>query len=75
MEALEKYYKEYLWGYPNYVNWSSYDVDMQLTKDRIERILKVGYLSEDDIEFIYSLLPDIENEYIKEDLRCFLEGK
>ena len=59
MEALEKYYQEYLWGYPNDVNWLDYDIEMQLTKDRIERILKVGYLSEDDIEFIYSLLPDI----------------
>ena len=41
----------------------------------IERILKVGYLLEDNVKFIYSLLPDIENECIKEDLRCFLGGK
>ena len=71
MEALEKYYQEYLWGYPNDVNWIDYNIEMQLIKDKIERILKVGYLSEDDIEFIYSLLPDIEDECIKEDLRCF----
>ena len=73
MEVLEKYYQEYLWRYPNDVNWIDYNIEMQLIKDKIERILKVGYLSEDDIEFIYSLLPDIEDECIKEDLRCFFQ--
>ena len=75
MDALEKYYQEYLLGYSQDSNWSNYDIDMQLTKDHIEDILEVGYMSDDDVEFIYSLLPDIENEGIREELKYFLERR
>ena len=74
MEALEKYYQEYLLGYSQDANWSNYDVDMQMTKDRIEQILEVGYLSNDDVKFVYSLLPDIEDETIRMELEYYLKG-
>ena len=73
MEALEKYYQEYLMGYAQDSNFADYDVDAQLTKDRIEQILEVGYMDEDDVEFIKSILPDIENERIRDDIEEYIE--
>ena len=46
MEALEKYYREYLLGYASDANWEIYDVDMQMTKDHVERILEIGYIED-----------------------------
>ena len=61
MEALEKYYSEYLMGYAQDSNFEGYDIDKQITKDRIERILEAGFMTEDDVECVKSILPDIEN--------------
>lgn len=71
--ALEKYYKEYLWGYTSDANTDTYDMDMQLTKDRIEQILKNRYILEEDIEFLKSLIPDIENNQIKSIFEEYLQ--
>ena len=65
MEALEEYYNEYLLSYYNGGNFESYDVDEQMTKDRIEAMLESGFLNKDDIDFIYSILPDIENDRLR----------
>ena len=73
MEALEKYYQEYLMGYAQDSNFADYDVDAQLTKDRIEQILEVGYMEDDDVEFIKSILPYIENERIRADIEEYIE--
>lgn len=73
MEALEKYYSEYLFGYAQDSNYGNYDVDEQLTKDRIESILEAGFMTEDDVEFVRSLLPDIENNRIRADIEDYLE--
>ena len=73
MEALEKYYSEYLLGYAQDSNYGNYDVDEQLTKDRIESILEAGFMTEDDVEFVRSLLPDIENNRIRADIEDYLE--
>ena len=73
MEALEKYYSEYLLGYAQDSNYGNYDVDEQLTKDRIESILEAGFMTEDDVEFVHSLLPDIENNRIRADIEEYLE--
>lgn len=74
MEALERYYNEYLLGYSQDANWGNYDVDMQMTKDKVERILEVGYIDESEIDFIKSILPEIENDRIREDLEEYLES-
>ena len=65
MEALEKYYREYLLGYASDANWEIYDVDMQMTKDHVERILEIGYIEDSEIDFVKSLLPDIESQRIR----------
>lgn len=74
MEALERYYQEYLWGYAQDSNWGNYDMDMQMTKDHVERILEVGYIDESEIDFVKSLLPEIENDRIRADLEEYLES-
>ena len=74
MEALERYYNEYLLDYSQDANWGNYDVDMQMTKDKVERILEVGYIDESEIDFIKSLLPEIENDRIREDLEEYIES-
>ena len=73
MEALERYYHEYLMGYAHDSNFEGYDLGGQLTKDRIEKILEVGYMEDDDVEFIKSILPDIENEEIRTDIEEYIE--
>lgn len=73
MEALEKYYQEYLMGYARDSNFEGYDLGEQLTKDRIEKILEAGYMEDDDVEFIKSILPDIENEGIRTDIEEYIE--
>lgn len=74
MEALKRYYNEYLMGYAQDSNFEGYDVDEQMTKDSVERILEAGFMTENDAEFVRSLLPDIENERIRTDLEEYLEG-
>lgn len=74
MEALERYYNEYLLGYSQDANWECYDVDMQMTKDHVERILEVGYIDESEIDFVKSLLPEIENDRIRKDLEEYIES-
>lgn len=74
MEALERYYQEYLLGYSQDANWGNYDVDMQMAKDKVERILEVGYIDESEIDFIKSLLPEIENDRIRKDLEEYIES-
>ena len=74
MEALERYYNEYLLGYSQDANWGNYDVDMQMTKDKVERILEVGYVEESEIDFVKSLLPEIENDRIRKDLEEYIES-
>lgn len=73
MEALERFYNEYLMGYSQDSNCEGYDIDEQMTKDRIESILVAGYMTEGDNEFIRSILPDIENESIRADIAEYLE--
>ena len=74
MEALERYYSEYLMGYSDYSNCEGYDMDMQLTKDHVEQILEAGYIDDTEIDFVKSLLPDIENDRIRNDLEEYLES-
>ena len=74
MEALERYYQEYLLGYSQDANWGNYDVDMQMAKDKVERILEVGYVEESEIDFVKSLLPEIENDRIRKDLEEYIES-
>lgn len=73
MEALGRYYQEYLMGYAQDSNFEGYDMDEQLTKDRIEKILEVGYMEDYDVEFIKSILPDIEDEIIRADIEEYIE--
>jgi hypothetical protein len=73
MDALERYYNEYLLGYNAGSNISWYDADYQLTMDRIELILDKGYMDGDDAEFVRSILPEIENEQIREDVAKYLD--
>jgi hypothetical protein len=73
MDALERYYQEYLLGYSQDANFGTYDVDMQMTKDRIENILQRGYIENDEIEYIRSLLSDIENDNIRTALEYYIE--
>ena len=47
---------------------------MQMTKDKVERILEVGYVEESEIDFVKSLLPEIENDRIRKDLEEYLES-
>ena len=74
MEALERYYQEYLLGYSQDANWENYDMDMQMKKDHVEQILEAGYIDESEIDFVKSLLPEIENDRIREDLEEYLES-
>ena len=74
MDALERYYQEYLFGYSQDANWGTYDMDMQYTKDQIERILERGYIENDEIEFLKSLLPEFENDSIRSDLTDYLDS-
>ena len=70
MDALEKYYREWL-SSRTYEDDDA--VDEQLTRDRIEKILKQGYLSDDDIAFVQALLPDIKDDTIRGDIEAHLE--
>ena len=74
MEALEEYYNEYLLSYYRDSNFENYDVDEQMTKDRIEAILEVGFLTKDDIDFIYSILPDIQDDNLRFRIEDYVEG-
>lgn len=74
MEALEEYYNEYLLSYYRDSNFESYDVDEQMTKDRIEAILEVGFLTRDDIDFVYSILPDIQDDILRFHIEDYVEG-
>ena len=74
MEALERYYQEYLLDYSQDANWECYDIDMQFTKDKVERSLEVGYIDESEIDFIKSLLLEIENDRIRKDLEEYIES-
>lgn len=74
MEALEEYYNEYLLSYYRDSNFENYDVDEQMTKDRIEAILEVGFLTKDDIDFIYSILPDIQDDNLRFHIEDYVEG-
>lgn len=56
-----------------YLCWDDDSVDLQYTKERVEKILETGSLSNDDIEFLRSLLPEVESRYIREDLEEWLE--
>ncbi len=51
----------------------SYDIEMQSTKDRIESILLKGYIDEADVKFIRSIIPEIENDRIRNDLEEYLD--
>lgn len=73
MEALKRYYQEYLMGYAQDSNFEGYDMDEQLTKDKIEKILEVGYMEDDDVEFIKFILPDIEDEKIRAGIEEYIE--
>jgi len=42
--------------------------------DRIEQILDKEYVDSDDVEFIRSILPEIENEGIRSEIEKYLEG-
>lgn len=68
MKALERYYNEYLLGYSQDANWAYYDMDMQMTKDRVERILQSNHIEKNDLEFLKSVIPEIENGRIRADL-------
>ena len=45
-----------------------------MTKDHVEQILEAGYIDEIEIDFVKSLLPEIENDRIREDLEEYLES-
>ena len=74
MEALEEYYNEYLLSYYRDSNFENYDADEQMTKDRIESILEVGFLTKDDIDFVYSMLPDIQDDNLRFRIEDYVEG-
>lgn len=74
MEALERYYREYLMDYAQDSNWEGYDMDAQLTRDHIEEILEKGYMDPDDAAFVRSILPDVENDRIRADIEEYLES-
>lgn len=74
MDALERYYNEYLLDYAQDRNFASYDADAQMTRNRIENILEAGYISEEDIDFLKVILPDIENNSIREDLKDYIDS-
>lgn len=74
MDALERYYNEYLLDYAQDSNFASYDADAQMTRNRIENILEAGYISEEDIDFLKVILPDIENNSIREDLKDYIDS-
>ncbi len=74
MEALERYYMNYLSSYNSASNYSDYNVEYQLMVDRIEQILDKEYVDSDDVEFIRSILPEIENEGIRNEIEEYLEG-
>lgn len=74
MEALERYYMNYLSSYNSASNYSDYNVEYQLMVDRIEQILDKEDVDSDDVEFIRSILPEIENEGIRSEIEKYLEG-
>lgn len=61
-------------GYSDDSNCEGYDMDMQLTKDHVEQILEAGYIDDTEIDFVKALLPDIENDRIRNDLEEYLES-
>ena len=74
MEALERLYSEYLIDCFDYSNYSDFDMDMQLTRDKVEKILERGYVKSEDISFLRSILNDIENIVIRTELEDFLNN-
>ena len=73
MDALERYYNEYLLGYNAGSNISWYDADYQLTMDRIELILDKGYMDGDDAR-ICPLHPPGDRERADQRGRCEIFG-
>ena len=74
MEILEKFYTDYLMSYDQHSNCEGYDADAQLTRDRIEQILKKGYMDNEDIDFVRSIIPDIEDYWIRKDLEEYINS-
>lgn len=74
MEALERYYNEYLMNYSDDSNCWGYDTDMQYTRDRVEEILSSDGLTADDIDFIRELIPEIENDDIRHGVEEYIES-
>lgn len=73
MDALERYYQEYLMSYDQDSNYARYDMDAQMTKDRIEKILEKGYMNDEDVDFVMSILPDIECPHLKAEIEEYIE--
>lgn len=73
MYALERYYQE-LYDYSQYSNCEGYDLDVQLTRNRLEKIITVGYMTKDDVNFVKSLLPDIESDTMRADIQDYIES-
>ncbi len=73
LEALERYYMEYLSSYDQSSNYAGYDADYQMTVDRIEHIIDKGCVDTDDVAFLRSILPEIENEVIRREIETYLE--
>lgn len=74
MEALEKLYNEYLMDCFEYSNYADFDMDMQLTRDKVEKILERGYVESEDVSFLRSILDDIESIVIRTELEDYLNN-
>lgn len=73
MDIIEKLYNEFLVSYYNGSNYSIYDCDYQLTKNRLENILLDKNITQDDVDFIYSLFSEIENKKLIEEIKEYLD--
>ena len=74
METLERLYNEYLMDCYKDSNYAGFDIDMQLTRNKVERILERGYVASEDVAFLKSILGDIENSVIRTELEDYLNN-
>lgn len=54
-DTLEKYYLT-IYDYNNASNYESFNVDTQLTKQRLEKIVDNRFIDAEDVEFLKELL-------------------
>lgn len=73
MDDIERLYSEYLMNYSCDSNFGSYDLEEQIIRDHIEKIIERRTVTKEDISLIRSILEDIDNPVLVASIEDYLE--